>query len=87
MKRQAQGDQAAVLTPAQVREAFKQHGISMSRWAEKHAFDPSLVRDVLSGRVKGDYGKAHEIAVALRLKAPPGEPPAFLAQAKQPRAA
>ena len=83
MKSAAQDDKpdpqgGAVRTLEQVREEFRRHGISVSSWASRNGFEPSVVKDVLAGRVKGNYGKAHEIAVALGLKPKPGKPPSFL---------
>lgn len=77
MKTPAQAQQT-VRSPSEAREEFRKHGVSVSSWAAAQGFELSLVKDVLAGRVKGNYGKAHDIAVALGIKPPPGKPPAFL---------
>lgn len=77
MKAPAQGEKSAPSTK-EVREEFRRHGVSVAKWADAKGFDPSLVKDVLAGRVKGLYGQAHEIAIALGLKPQPGRPPRFL---------
>jgi gp16 family phage-associated protein len=81
MKQPAQAQQT-VRSPAEVREDFERHGVSISKWARDRGFDESLVRAVLLERAKGRYGKAHEIAVALGLKPDPGKPPKFLKEAR-----
>ncbi|MFD1697877.1 DNA-binding protein [Halopseudomonas phragmitis] len=58
-----------VLTPDQVKQRFKQRGITISGWAEEHGYRPNAVYRVLNGFDKAHYGKAHEIAIALGLKA------------------
>lgn len=58
-----------VLTPDQVKQRFKQRGETVSKWAEENGFRPNAVYRVLNGFDKCHYGKAHDIAVALGLKA------------------
>lgn len=58
-----------IKTAAQVRAEFEASGTAVSDWAAKHGFKPSLVFEVLEGRVKGKRGKGHRIAVLLGLKA------------------
>jgi gp16 family phage-associated protein len=76
--KQAAQEQQKVYTREEVRAAFQEHGVTIDSWASAHGFPVQLVKDVLLGRTQGKYGKAHEIAVALNLKAKPRERPAFL---------
>jgi len=57
-----------VKTPEQVRSQLERSGISVSDWARTNGFHPSLVFEVLEGRVKARRGKSHNIAVLLGLK-------------------
>jgi gp16 family phage-associated protein len=57
-----------IRTPEQVKADFERTGTSVSEWARTHNFHPSLVFEVLEGRVKGHRGKSHKIAVLLGLK-------------------
>jgi len=61
--------QLNTITPLDAREQLRRRGESISGWASKHGFRPRLVFDVLNGRLKGNYGKAHRAAVLLGLKA------------------
>jgi gp16 family phage-associated protein len=58
-----------ILTPEQVKQRFRQSGVTITQWAEERGFKRSAVYRVLNGFDKANYGKAHEIAVALGLKA------------------
>jgi len=57
-------------TRAQVREAFRRNGISISEWAREHGFTRSLVYEVLSDASLRPCkrGKSHRVAVLLGLK-------------------
>lgn len=55
----------------QIRKEFEDRGETISAWAMANGFQPSEVYGVLSGRIKGVRGKAHEIAVCLGLKENP----------------
>ena len=57
-------------TPEQVKADFLANGVTISQWARDHKFTPRDVSLVLNGQIKGRYGKGHEIAVQLGLKAP-----------------
>lgn len=57
-----------VLTPEQVKQRFRQKGVTITAWAAERGFKRSAVYRVLNGFDKANYGKAHEIAVALGLK-------------------
>jgi gp16 family phage-associated protein len=52
----------------EVKASFKEHGVSISTWAQAHAFDTRLVYAVLAGKNKSTRGKSHKIALALGLK-------------------
>ena len=57
-----------VMTGEQVKEKFKKEGVTVSSWARKNGYMPNEVIRVLNGFAKGNYGKAHEIAVELGMK-------------------
>jgi gp16 family phage-associated protein len=57
-----------VKTPAEARADFVRRGEAVTSWAHEHGYSPSLVFEVLRGRIKGRRGKAHEIAVLLGMK-------------------
>lgn len=57
-----------IRTAEEVREAFRDSGISITQWAISNGFSPNLVFEVLSGRKKAIRGQAHQIAVKLGLK-------------------
>lgn len=56
-------------TPQEIRQAFKEHGVTIAEWARARGFSEELVYSVLLGRVLGVRGEGHRIAVALGLKA------------------
>ncbi|MCU4378255.1 DNA-binding protein [Acinetobacter haemolyticus] len=58
-------------TPDQVKKEFVDNGIPVSTWAENNGFTPQEVYKVLNGQSKGNFGRAHKIAVALGLKPQP----------------
>ena len=66
--------QRVALTSDQVKQQFRQRGVTLTQWAAKHGYDRKAVYRVLNGADKGRYGQAHEIAVALGLKVPDAEP-------------
>jgi len=59
------------LRAAAVRERFKAEGINLAQWAREHDLDYGLVKVVITGNRRCNYGKSHRIAVALGLKDPP----------------
>lgn len=71
MSRQAH--QVVVKTPLQAKQWFLDRGISITTWAREHGFPRSVVYAALAGRTKGNRGEAHEVALALHLKALPPE--------------
>lgn len=57
-----------VKTAAEVRAEFANRGWSISAWARENGYRPNLVFEVLRGRIRGTFGKSHEIAVLLGMK-------------------
>ena len=60
---------ATVKTPEQVKAEFNAQGKTITDWAKEHGFERHEVYSVLGGRTKCRFGRAHDIAVALGLKA------------------
>lgn len=58
-------------TPETARAYFLQHGINRSEWARFFGIDQQAISDHLRGRLKGTWGKSHEVAVLLGLKPNP----------------
>ncbi len=56
-------------TADDVRAEFKRKGVSISSWAIANGYSTNLVFEVLAGRKKCIRGQAHNVAVALGLKA------------------
>lgn len=54
----------------QVKKEFRQRGETLASFARKHGWKPHDVYCVVGGVFKGNYGKAHQIAVALGMKEP-----------------
>ena len=73
-----------LLTPEEARAWLAEHGVTQMDVARRLGCTNYVVRDLLKGYTKGKWGKAHEVAVALRLKAPArGESPlALMPEAK-----
>lgn len=57
-----------VKTVAEVKAEFNRTGKAVTAWAREHGYSPSLVFEVLRGRLKGRRGQAHEVAVLLGMK-------------------
>lgn len=51
-----------------MQKKFHGAGITVRQWASENGFPPYAVYQVLSGRVKATWGRAHQIAVALGMK-------------------
>jgi gp16 family phage-associated protein len=65
-----------ILTGEQSRAWLFEHGITQEQVANKLGCHRQIIRDLLSGKIKGSRGKSHRAAVALRLKLPArGESP------------
>ena len=56
---------------------LRSQGKTIRQWAEENGFPPSAVYRVLNGLDKANFGRAHDIAVAIGLKA--AEPEALAA--------
>lgn len=56
------------ITPAQAKDWFIRHGVSVTAWARLNGFQPSVVFSLLAGRSTGKRGQAHHVAIALGLK-------------------
>lgn len=59
------------MTANKVKEQFRQRGETVTDWALKNGYTRNEVYRVLNGQAKAYYGRAHEIAVKLGLKANP----------------
>lgn len=59
------------MSSEQVKCRFRQQGITFTDWATQNGYTRNEVYRVLNGQAKAHYGKAHEIAVKLGLKADP----------------
>lgn len=55
----------------EIRSEFERQGLTVKCWALHHGFEPSEVYAMLAGRTRGRRGRAHDLAVALGLKADP----------------
>lgn len=60
-------------TAEQVKRRFESQGKTFAEWARENGYERMQVYQVLNGTVKGKYGKSHEIAVKLGLKADPSK--------------
>ncbi len=52
----------------EARREFSRTGLTIASWARTNGYPYKAVCDVLSGRNKGHFGRAHDIAVALGIK-------------------
>lgn len=57
------------LTPQQARENLYSQGVSIAQWAEREGYSRNLVYSILQGRRLCRFGKSHQIAVKLGIKA------------------
>ncbi|GBL46236.1 phage DNA-binding protein [Sulfuriferula multivorans] len=55
------------------KQRIRAQGITITEWACREGYPRVDVYRVLNGQYKGHYGKAHEIAVKLGLKANPDD--------------
>jgi gp16 family phage-associated protein len=55
-------------THEQVRQEFRDAGISIRDWAKRNGYSASVVYTVLNDRRPGVRGESHRVAVALGLK-------------------
>ncbi len=58
-------------TAEQVKAEYRAKGITISSIARQQGWTPQEVYKVLNGQYKGNFGKAHDIAVFFGLKAKP----------------
>ncbi len=63
--------QTKVKTPEQAKQDLWASGMTVTQWARDHNYTQREVSMVLNGQYKGKSGKAHDIAVALGIKAKP----------------
>ncbi|EHO45840.1 DNA-binding protein [Haemophilus sp. oral taxon 851] len=61
--------QQTVKTPSEVESSFRARGETFAQWAKDNGYDPTHISRVLNGTIKASYGKSHEMAVKLSLKA------------------
>lgn len=59
----------AAQTPNQFRKSLIDQGLTLKEWAEARNYNPEYCSRVLTGMVKGNRGKGHDIAVAMGIKA------------------
>ncbi|WP_211452600.1 DNA-binding protein [Collimonas antrihumi] len=56
------------MTGDQVKRKLRQQGKTLRQWAQENDFDYILVSRIIRGVQKGNFGKGHEVAVALGMK-------------------
>jgi gp16 family phage-associated protein len=56
-------------TPTQVKEDLRKDGKTIAQWAKENGYTRRQVYAVLNGQIKGHFGRSHEIAKKLGLKA------------------
>lgn len=64
------------MSAEQIKRSFQQRGITFTQWAAENGYGRYEVYRVLNGQAKAKYGRCHEIAVKLGLKADPEKPAA-----------
>lgn len=57
------------LNSDQVKQRLRMQGVTITQWADAHGYTRNEVYRVLNGQAKAHYGKAHDIAVKLGMKA------------------
>jgi len=55
-------------TSSEVIHKLRTQGKTIPQWARENRFQVRAVRAVIYGHNKGNYGQAHEIAIALEMK-------------------
>lgn len=73
MHRPFNNSRRQAMTPEVIKARIRRSGITVRQWAKEHGYPEIPVYMLLNGQLKGNYGKAHEIAVALGLKPCTGE--------------
>lgn len=56
------------MTGEQVKRKLRSEGKTIRQWADEQGFSYILVSRVIRGVQRGNFGKGHEIAVALGMK-------------------
>lgn len=62
---------APLRTADEARQWLRNNGVSASQFARDHGLSLDAVKEVLNGRSKANFGKAHDAAVALGMKRNP----------------
>lgn len=58
------------MTPTRFKAHLRAQGKTIRQWAEEHGFPERAVYRVLNGLDKGNFGRAHDIAVSAGIKQP-----------------
>lgn len=58
-------------TAEEARQWLRTNGVSASQFARDNGLSLDAVKEVLNGRSKANFGKAHDAAVALGIKRSP----------------
>lgn len=61
-------DEPPLRTPAEVKELFAYHGVSVAQWARENGFSAQMVHKVINGQSAMSLGQSHKIAVLLGMK-------------------
>ena len=61
------------MTGQEVKRKLRERGITIKQWSEDNNYPYLLVSRVIRGVQKANYGKGHEVAVALGMKSPDRE--------------
>ena len=56
------------MTGEAVKRKLREQGKTIKEWAQEHGYDYVLVSRVIRGVQKANYGKGHDVAVALGMK-------------------
>lgn len=59
------------MTAEQVKQSFRERGLTFTDWAKNNGFDRNDVYRVLNGQIKAYRGTGHDIAVKLGMKPDP----------------
>lgn len=55
-------------TAEEAKAEIRSSGLTITKWSVRNGLAPSIVADVLRGRLQGHYGEAHKAAVLLGMK-------------------
>ncbi len=72
--RRAPKSSSLLRTPEQARQWLRDNGITATGFATQTGISHDAIKDVLSGRAKGNFGETHRAAVALGIKRNPEYP-------------